>query len=222
MLSDYQTLVERLVRADADDIASLDVLDAINLAVTRYSKDRPRAVVEDISAPGGQLLNLPAAWVAGFSDIQSLEYPIGEVPPNGIEAWDIYQGPDAEMIMIGDTLDAGEAVRVGYTVFHSLDTTTDTIPQIHREAVASYAAAYVCDQLAGQYAGDGNPTIQADTVDHGSKSGKFARRADKLRKRYRDQVGAVEKTSAAAGVMVDLDNNDSRGRDRFHHSRRYR
>ena len=222
MLSDFQNLVTRKVRADTDDIASLDIADAIAEAVTRYSKDRPHDVVEDVTAPGGQLLGLPSQWVSGFSDIAQIEYPIGNVPPTLIDEHHVYQGPTGEMIMIANTLQDGEQVRISYHTFHALDETTDTIRRIHREAVAGYAAALLCDQLASLYAQDGTPTIQAASVDHGSKSDKFARRAKDLRKRYRDQVGVAETTNSAAGMVVDMDLKNSLGRDRLLKSNRYR
>lgn len=222
MLQDYQTLVPRFTRADADDVKVLDVDDALRLAVSRYSKDRPRRVVEDVAAPGGQVLDLPTAWVPGFSDIQQIEYPVGDVPPNLLESWEIYQAPATESVLIPESIDGGATVRITFTVFHTLDDSTDTIPVVDREAVASYAAALLCDQLAAQYAGDGDSTIQADTVDHGGKSREFGARARTLRKRYTDAIGVDDKSSAPAGVVVDWDNQNSLGHDRLLHTGRRR
>ncbi|MEW8660777.1 MAG: hypothetical protein AB2603_20895, partial [Candidatus Thiodiazotropha endolucinida] len=91
-----------------------------------------------------------------------------------------------------------------------------------REAVASYAAALCCEQLVSEYSGDSDSTIQADSVDHGDKARKFGRRADKLRKRYYNELGIEPKRNQAAGVVVDLDGRDSRGRDRLTHPGRFR
>ncbi|MEW8494242.1 MAG: hypothetical protein AB2604_10590 [Candidatus Thiodiazotropha taylori] len=222
MKIDYQKLVERYVRDDADRLTTGDIDSAIDMAVTRYSKDRPKSDVQDEVAPGGQRLNLPANWVPGFSDIQSIEYPIGQDPISEISNWEIYQAPAGEEVLLPDSIEAGESVRIKFTVFHQLDSTNDTIPISDREAVASYAAAVCCEQLSTLYIGDTDSTIQADSVDHGSKSRQFSARAKSLRKHYLNELGIEEKRNSAAGVIVDMDGRDSRGRDRLLHPGKYR
>jgi len=224
VLIDYQTLVDNLVRDDAGQIQPADRDDAIALAVSRYSNDRPDTRVEDIVSAGGRYLDYPAGWQADFSALQSLEYPVGEFPPSYLSGadWTIYASPVAEQILLRITLDAGDTVRASYTVRRVLDDTTDTIPAGDREAVASYAAAVLCEALASYYSGDSDSTIQADSVDHASKAREFASRARGLRKRYYDALGMDPKRNVAAGVVVDLDGKDSRGRDRLLHSGRYR
>ncbi|MBL3601296.1 MAG: hypothetical protein JMN25_15765 [gamma proteobacterium endosymbiont of Lamellibrachia anaximandri] len=218
----YQKLVERLVRDDEDRLSPDDIDVAIDMAVTRYSKDRPNIKVQDVAAPGGQRLNLPDTWVPGFSDIQAIEYPIGELPVSELESWQIYLAPAGEEVLIADSIDAAAQVRFRFTVFHTLDTTSNTIPVADKEAVASYAAAACCDQLATFYSGDTDSTIQADSVEHGGKAREFSSRANKMRKRYYDELGIDPKRNQAAGVVVDLDMNNSLGRDRLLHPGRLR
>lgn len=224
MLSDYQTLVDDLTRDDASAITTSERDIAIGLAVSRYSKDRPQAEVEDLTAPGGQTLALPVAWESGFSCLQSLEYPVGNVPPSMIDtgAWGIYNAPGTEQIMVQASLPANETVRASFTIQHVLDAVTDTIDVVDREPVASYAAAVLCDQLASLYSGDTDSTIQADNVDHQSKAREFALRAKTLRKRYYDELGIDPKRNVAAGVVVDLDLPNSLGNDRLLHPGRRR
>ncbi|MEW8049308.1 MAG: hypothetical protein AB2792_01965 [Candidatus Thiodiazotropha sp.] len=222
MKLDYQKLVERLVRDDEDKLTSDDIDTAIDMAVTRYSKDRPKSDVQDVAAPGGQRIDLPSNWVAGFSDIQSIEYPIGNIPVSELENWETYLAPDGEEVLLQASIEAGESVRFTFTIFHQLDNTNDTIPLGDREAVASYAAALCCEQLVSEYSGDSDSTIQADSVDHGNKARQFGNRAAKLRKRYYNELGLDPKRNQAAGVVVDLDGRDSRGRDRLTHPGRFR
>ncbi|TVO70904.1 hypothetical protein FHP88_15735 [Sedimenticola selenatireducens] len=222
MLHDYQKLIERKVRADADEVTPSDLEDAFDASVIRYSKDRPRTLVRDVIAPGGQVLDLPTDWVPGFSIIQQLEYPIGSIPPVTLDDWEIYQAPAGESVLIGMSLQASVSVRVSFSVFHNVDETTDTIPLVDRDAVASWAAALVCDQLASRYSGDSDPTIQADSVDHGSKSREYASRAKSLRQNYFNDLGIDPKSNSAAGVVVDLDMPNSQGRDRLLHPGRLR
>lgn len=210
------------MRDDTHELTPDDVEAGIAFAVSRYSKDRPRSIVEDVVTPGGQFVPLPASWVGGFSEIQQMEYPIGSTPLELIEDYDIYQAPAGEEIFIGHTLPDGVTVRVTFSAFHALSATVDTIPVADREALACYAAAHCCEQLASLFSGDSDSSIQADSVDHAGAGARFSRRADKLRQRYFDELGIEPKRNQAAGVVVDMDLPDSLGRDRLLHSGRFR
>ncbi len=222
-LAQFQTLVDGMVRDDADHLTDTDRDQAIAAAITRYSKDRPRTRVEDVAAAGGNYLPLPSGWEAG-SSLASLEYPLGEVPPCYLETacWGMYNAPVGWQVMVRDAINAGEMVRASYTIAHVLNATEDTVPSGDQEPVASYAAAMLLDMLASLYSGDSDSTIQADSVNHQSKAGEFAARARTLRKRYFDDLGIDQKRNQAAGVVVNLDMASSLGRDRLTHPRRYR
>lgn len=224
MLADYTTLVTAAVRDDAQKLLSGEISGAIAQAVARYSKDRPRQKVEDIAATGGNLLPLPNAWETDFSQLNSLEYPIGNVPPDIIRAggWGMYATPAGLKIQVMDAMPASAAVRATYTIAHVLSTTVDTIPVGDRESVSSYAAAILLDQLASLYSNDQDSTIKADSVQHISKAGEFSKRAKVLRQRYFDDLGIDTKRNVAAGAVVNLDMASSIGRDRLTHPRRYR
>ena len=212
-LIDIQSLVEDLVRDDAERISDTQRDAAIVSAVARYSKDRPRQKVEDVVAPGGNLLPLPSLWQPDFSALETLEYPIGQVPPQLISNDDhsIYTTPTVDMIMLRDSLPVNAPVRVTYTIAHDVTDSADTIPLSDREVVSCLAAASLCDQLAGLYSGDSDSTIKADSVNHQSKAGEYASRAKALRKRYLDELGIDAKKNVAAGVVVDLDLGNSLG-----------
>lgn len=224
MLSDYQTLVTDLVRDDADRISAGQIDDAIAVAVERYSQDRPRRKVEDLAGVSGQMLALPAAWEEGFSDLESLEYPVGNVPPTPIDAdrWSLYDEPAARKIMLLEGLPAGSTVRAAFSIRHTLDAAADTIPLQHREPVAKYAASLLCDQLASFYANEGDSTIAADATRNQPKSEAYRNRARDYRKQYQDAIGVDDKTAAPAGVVVNLHSYDSRGQDFLQHPRRLR
>lgn len=224
-LADFQDLVDDLVRDDSGKIAVADRDQAIGLAVERYGKDRPKTAVEDVAAAAtGQVLPLPAGWQPDFSKLVSLEYPIGEVPPRVLASgtYRLYETPATTQVLLAVVLQAGEQVRATYTVRHTLDAVTDTLPAQDREAVSSWAAALLLDQLASLFSGDSDSTIQADSVDHNSKAREFAARARAARKRYFDELGIDPKRNVAAGAVVDLDLRDSRNRDRLTHPERYR
>jgi hypothetical protein len=151
MLSDFQSLVAKAVRDDSGLITAVDIDAAIALAVSRYSLDRPQYAVEDLEPTGlGELL-LPETWEQGFSNIVSLEYPIGDFPARIVdpEAYAVYQRPvDAVLRLLFAPTDA---VRATFSKAHVLsretglaqtDGTTSTI-------VLSAAASVVNDFYTG-------------------------------------------------------------------------
>jgi hypothetical protein len=224
-LADYQTLTDKLVRDDTGKIAVPDRDEAIARAVARYSKDRPQIKAEDVAASAGQLLNLPAGWQVDFSAVRFIEYPIGNVPPTLLaqDSLGIYLTPTGEKIMLRDAITAGLLVRVNYTIRHIVSSApADTIRADDREAVCAWSASLLLDQLAALFSGASDSTIQADNVDHNSKSREYAARAKSLRARYFDEMGIDPKRNLAAGVVVDLDQPDSQGRDRLLHPARFR
>lgn len=214
-LADFQQLVNALVRDDAGRIPAPDRDAAVALAVARYSRDRPRTRVEDLESEGGTALDLPGGFEAGFSRIVSLEYPIGRVPPALIRHWRLYREPEGLRLMLGIGLPAGAVVRATYTIAHELDEETDTVPPGDREAVSAWGAALLLEQLAAHHAGTADPTISADAVDHGSKSGEYARRAASLRARYFNELGLDPKKAAPAGAVVPLERPASDGGPRI-------
>ena len=115
-----------------------------------------------------------------------------------------------------------DTVRAAYTARQLLDIANDTIPAADREAVSSWAAALLLDQLASLFSGDSDSTIQADSVDPNSKAREYAARAKAARKRYFDELGIDPKKTVPASATVDLDLPSSRNRDRLTHPRSFR
>lgn len=223
-LADFQSLVDGMVRDDENRITTDNRDAAIALAVSRYSGDRPRKIVVDLTAAGGHFLDLPESWEDGFSQLEILEYPVNKVPPSEISPaeWRLYSNPSSTRIMVTTALAAAATVRATHTARHVLNDETDTIPLDAREPVSAYGASVLLDQLASATANSSDPTIGADSVDHRSKSREYAARARAHRQRYLDTFGLAERKNVAHGVIVDLDLTDSRGRDRLTHPGRYR
>lgn len=219
-LADIQTLVSDLVRDDAGKLADPERDRAIAGALSRYSQDRPRNVIEDVSADGSNYLPLPNGWADGDSAVASLEYPVGEWPISVVssEWYGVVAGPMGDEIRLGGVIPDGAAVRVSYSAPHS----ADSVPAGHQEAVASYAAALLMDQMAALHAGDTDSTIQADSVEHRSQAQEYAARARVYRARYSEILGIDPKRLRPAGAVVNLSAPDSLGRDRLTHPARYR
>ena len=223
-LATMQSLVADLVRDDAGKILTAERDRAIARAVARYSQDRPLQVVEDVAADGSNYLPLPTAWADGDSAITSLEYPIGEFPVSLLSAewYGVVIGPTGDEIRLAGAIMSGELVRVAMAVPHTLSALVDTLPDMHHEAVASYTAALLMDQLASLSSGNTDSTIQADSVEHRSQAQEYAARARVYRARYAEILGIDPKRQRAAGVAVNLSQPDSRGRDRLTHLNRHR
>lgn len=223
-LADLQTLVDDLVRDDAGKIATPQRDRAIGLAVVRYSQDRPLVDMADVVADGSNYLPLPASWEDGGSQLMSLEYPVGEWPGSYLahDAYGVVRGPMGDEIRLAGVIQAGATVRAMFTLGHTLDGSTDTIPEADREAVALYTASVLMEQLASLHSGDGDSTISADSVEHRSQAQEYAARARGFRTRYFDAMGIDPKRQAAACAIVNLDLADSRGRDRLTHPARHR
>lgn len=219
-LGDFQDLVDSKVRDESGSIATANRDAAIELAVVRYSTDRPVQSVEEVTSAGGVFLPLPDGWEANFSRPTGLQLSDGEDPQPiaGI----VEKGLSGERIRLESSLAADTTVIVFFTVRHVVDDAGDSVPIVDRDAVANWAAAMVLEELANLYAGNRQPTLDADSVDWQSKSRDFALRAKALRQLYFDHLGIDPKRTVAAGTVVNLDQTDSRGNDRIVHRRRYR
>ncbi len=209
MLSDYYGLLDDSVRDRADVIQQPARDAALDAAVQRYSLDRPRESVEDVTAlSSGYFLPLPLAWEAGFSQLNAVELNPGSTILQNIPGGQcaIYVMPAGQQIRLPDGLPVyvGATSRVRFTVAHTLDGSTDTIPTYARQALASYAAAILCEQLAAYYAGDSDPTIQADAVAHQTKSQTWGARSRVLRDAYFKFLGvdSAPKVLPAGGYAV--------------------
>jgi hypothetical protein len=207
-LADVQSLVDSLVR-DAQGAGGIGRLasgardQAVGLAVRRYSLDRPRLVVSDVAVPlASNAVEPPADWDGGET---TLEYPVGDVPPTLIDPdrWQVYATPTGRVFQLWEGLPAGAVVRVTYGMAHQLDAVIDTVPARDREALASYAAAVLLDELASAAASDGDATIQVDGLARSpDRSKALAARAENFRRRYHELLGIDPKRLKGASVLA--------------------
>lgn len=197
-------LTADLVRDRDQVISAGQYAQALDAAVLRYSGDRPRQLVEDLTSAGGRRLALPTAWENGRSRTISLEYPVGLQPASYIESgtWTLYQGVSQAEIELPLSLSAGELVRLTYTVGHVLSSSTNTIPSSDHRAVAALAASDLCGQLARYYGQESESSISADAVDRRSKADTWRAFERDLRQQYFSQLGITERAGRASGVVV--------------------
>lgn len=223
-LPELETLIDDLVRDAAQWVSTGQRTRAIELALVRYSADRPRTVVEDVVTADGVTVPLPAGWVAGESALHTVECPIVAPPvPLEADAWAMWRTPTGEVIGLLQAAAPGTTARLHYTAPHVVDDASSTIPPAHREAVACYAASLLAEQIATAHASAQDSTIAADRVDQAHPAREWAARAKAYRNRYFATLGieisaqGVEQPRIdAAGVVVDLNLPTSHGRARMY------
>lgn len=197
-LADYQTLVDSLVRDQSQTITSSDRDRAIELARLRYSADVTRELVRDVTwLVDGFMGPLPADWAAD-AWLVSAEYPIGQNPKRVLDL-SIYVDPAGQLLMAQESLPVGAVVRLAFAVPHLLSSSADTIPAQHREAVASYAAHVLCQQLASYYSAERESSISADGSSTESRARAYAYRAKDYRAAYFSAIGMPDAMAKAAG-----------------------
>jgi len=175
-----------------DDSGRLEVPDdytpAIDAALERYSVHRPKLAPVDVAGAGTSDVDLPVAYVDGFSQVIQVEFPIGENPESIIadDCWRVYRTPSGPVLrLLDETPTADETLRL-----------TITVPRVEADilmgdldAVAALAASFCLDTLANLFASTNDPTISADVVNYRSKSGEYARRAKDMRRLYLEHIG---------------------------------
>ena len=225
---DYLTAIGHLVGGSLP-LGEAEKIFAIGAALKKYSGHRPLIVVEDESGNGSfdYALTLLADWTEGFSTIKYVEYPVDDTNEAAAilqdDAWQIYQKPAGKYLrFLEHTPEATESLRITYTALHTCTDAACSVPSYDEEALQILAASIFCDMLAAYFAQTQDSTIQADSVDHKSKSSEYSSRARAYRKMYFDHLGIKEGETPAASVTRDQDRAGSWAADHMTHPRKYR
>lgn len=205
-------LVKAKVKDDSGRLTETDDYQpAIDGALERYSRHKPRVLVVDVQADLLPGLPLPDAWVEEFSTVKRVEYPVGRQPAALIDSadWYLYRAPQGlRLYLVGPQPGFGEAVRLTITTLR----TAGDIPAGDLDAVTCLAAAACLETLASLFVQTSDPTIQADVVNYRTKSGEAAARAKALRKLYQDHIGIDAEGGVAAAGAVAAPPRAARGR----------
>lgn len=197
------------IKDDSGRLTSEDITAAVTEALNRYSEARPWLLVRDLVLSGGHDLEPPLEWYSGFSEVTSIEYPVGSIPENLLErgSWRRYASPDGELIRLVTSVPQGDTLRITFTTLHS----EDSVPAGDKEAVANLAASICCLQLAAIYGSAMDSTLQADTVDHQSKTDQCRRLAKEYEARYQAALGLKDGDTAAPAMVVAAPPSRRRG-----------
>jgi hypothetical protein len=196
-LSGFIDLVSALIRDDSAVLTPFQLDTAAMQALQRYSIDAPYLVSELVTCDG-LLAPLPSTWQPGISQLKSAVALTGGVTPEVVQ----------QKGVAGDQLHLDRhftgALMLEFSLAHQLDESHDTVFYGDMEALACYAAAICCDQLAAYYINEANSTLSVDVTAHQSKSNEYRKQATAYRTRYNAHVGQKTPGSTAAGAVVSF------------------
>src|SRR5690606_1108682 len=184
-------LTQALTRDDVAVLNADDYAQALNLAVARYSKDKPRQDDAVVNVSDG-LLPLPAAWQADFSQLVQ----VYSVP--GYDELTARQLPGDVLKLAGYSGD----VHVYFTLAHALENIEQTLWAGDAEFLATYAAALCCEQLSAYYSNEAQSTIAADVTQQTSKADLYRSLAKAYRRRYEGQIKPVSSIPGGNGLSA--------------------
>lgn len=203
--------------------------DAVRQALQRYSHDRPRLVADYLSGDGASWsFPLPRRWVAGFSDVRSIEYPAGQQSPTLLDRddWAVVElslgGQPVRALHFPEIVpEAGtDNILVRYTTRHEHGDSLDTVPPTDFDAFCWLAAMYLALTLAARGAAYRQTSTQQPIPPRDEET-RWRSVATSLRTLYEAHLG-IGGNQPAAGGSVDWDTNLTWGADRLFHRRRWR
>jgi hypothetical protein len=220
-MSVLDTVRSKIIGIVKDDSAKLINPDDYDLKIAEalniYSKHRPDIAVDDIPGDGGHDYDFPDEWVEGFSEIKSVEYPLGYVPETLLDAdsYYVYQNTTKKQIRLVEVAPAAtETFRVTFTIPRTIASILET----DEDAFCRLGAALCLEDLANAFAQTGDSIINADSVNYRAKSGEFSARAKRCMSFYNKHIGIKnDDTTTAASSVMNMEMNYPGGSDRLTH-----
>lgn len=221
-LAEYQARSRQMLgHPSTDSIATADLEEHVEEAVRAYSRDRPRIAWRDYVGDGTTFdldLALVTEWVAGFSQPQAVEYPLGQRPSEFLDMAEVIPYPYGSlptMIRLTSTTPAvGQTTRLYFSVpwpIPTNDPTADKIPVTDFEAVCHLSAHLGATQLAGRAVPRKDPNLPSAAVfDLSAEGPNWRELARDHLKEYRVAIGADKETSPPpASGWLDWDARSS-------------
>lgn len=226
-----RTRVAQLHRVDSGIVtrtAGGDQDGAIQDALKRYSKDRPRVLIVAIPAQGAAVYEYSlTAAVTGWNNAYSVEgvrYPGGQAQDNEVDenSYRVYRHPDgtwrlkfeSSSSMSGVGLAAGYDIWVTFSGPHIIREAAGEVPALDTVTdengddvdALCHLAASMCLRQAATYFSDKSTTIGSETGDYQTYAREYAKRADEEEKLYIKGLGLDnDDDDAPACVFVDWD-----------------
>lgn len=236
-LTDTIAAVRRLIKDTGSNLLTDgEITEAVNGALRRYNKDRPRVLIEDVTGDGGNYYLVSSVltdWVRGFSAILQIDYDVGDRITNDEtpvfledEDWMIYHSAtDTEYLYFPNYApDSGTKLRVWYTTPHDHSDTADTVYAEDVDPFRWLVASICCDILATKRAQTSDSTIGADAVAYTSKQRQFAEESDRWFAKYAAHIGfdPTRQGPPPAAAFADWDRPVGGKQEYIYHGRRTR
>lgn len=197
----------------AKSMEQADIGRAVDMAVGKYSKDRPRQLVASFSGSASHYYDMPtnlASWVRGFSVVQKVDCPAPTLSKNGEPNWldrrdfEVYlSATDTEYLYFPvHQPGTADTVRVWYTTPHTHSDSTDTVYTSDLEAVRDLAASFACEMLATRASGSRDSGIGADSVNYRDAQLRYTQEAKAWLEKYRSSIGLPADGSPPAASTV--------------------
>jgi hypothetical protein len=199
-LAYLQNLLPRLVREQPHNVGTGDIDRAIQSAVSQFSYDQPRRLVDDFTwgADGHYSASMPPE-ATSYTLVLDAEWPIGQSPKQTVGVT-VYLTETALRLVCEQPLTAAAVVRITYTAEHVVVGGTEprcTVPKRHLDHVGFYAAHLLCRELATQFSAERESSISADGSNTESRARNYAARSREYRAAYYAGLGLVDPLQAA-------------------------
>lgn len=174
---------------------------AIALALLQYSADAPLQQMLRLVNVNASSLAVPEGWAASWA-LDAVEAPVGQIPRATVDAAAYFDGL-AWSILLAQPLVA-PVVLVHYSRPHTVTDAASTAPAMHENAIACWATAELCRQMATARGHERDATIGAAMQSGSSASADLARRARDWLAEYRAELGLPDpdKRGQAAASAV--------------------
>lgn len=188
-----------------------DIISALEAAVDRYSKDKPREKLHVITGDGTNRYALPSDWESKFSTISYIEFPAGDNAlndPSLLDAveylvWEDASGEELQFRL--RDINTGSVAWMKYTLRHTLDATTNTVPDSAFEAVSFLGTGYAALDIAAQSIRNrGSSEAGGQIINFRTSSDMYKSFASEMIKMYYQRIGASA-DEAQIGVIEIFD-----------------
>lgn len=209
---------EDAVRNHCGDLGILQHLEdsriplALRRALATFSKDKPRIAAATFSGDNTTRtfdLTGEADWQPGWSRVESVEHPTGEIPKRHVDSHYWHHDDDTDTISFNDAPAVGtNNIRIRYTATWPLpdDAPADDAPPLHEvfsEAIAELTASLVIRGVAIEYARQQSQSVQGNLYQRDPAS-LFSAATD-LKKSYEQTVlGRPANETTASAIAMDV------------------
>lgn len=232
--ADYLAELQSLIKDEDGKLTTVtggDLDKILAKAVRDYSRHKPFFVKKKITGNGTSDYVLSTIfgglWTHGYSQIKSIEYPIGEKPKSILdkEEYEIYDdgtaqdGSNLKLRFISNQPSTSEYFIVEFSVEMNLPVSgTKNFPDTdeHFSNITTLAAALACQRLAAVYAQSKDSTIGADIINYHDKSAKYSALYKQYLTYYNLSVfGKEEPELSLDAALVELDVKPRTNEGRF-------